>query len=91
MTARKLDIRDLGAPVEGLRRQVVLGGVPEGAIANRIDPHGAVIAPAVGGIGLRARTGNDRKLRFQCAQRVSRGGRRPATAIEGYMVELDSL
>ena len=38
---------DLGAPVEGHRNHVVLGCVPEGAVVMRIDPHGAVVAPAV--------------------------------------------
>ena len=43
---------DLGAPVEALRDHVELGGVPEGAVINRINMHGAVVAPALGRIRL---------------------------------------
>jgi len=46
---------DLRAPVEGLRNLVVLGGIPERATVL-VDAHGAVIAPAVGGVGLRTGT-----------------------------------
>jgi len=38
---------DLGAPVEALRNLVEFLGVPEGAVVSRINPHGAVVAPAV--------------------------------------------
>ena len=45
--AKELRRNDLGAPVEGHRNHVVLGCVPEGAVVNRINSHGAVIAQAV--------------------------------------------
>ena len=90
VTARKLDGRDLGAPVEGLGDLVVLLRVPEGA-AIRVESHRAVIAPAAGLVpgcdpvpAMTESSGSKVPVR----QRIFR---RPATSIEGYKVELDSL
>ena len=49
----------------------VLGGIPEGAIINRIHAHVAVVAPTVQGTGLRTRTLDHGRLVAQRVQWIS--------------------
>src|ERR1019366_8018236 len=72
-TTREFCRSDPRTPVVRVSDQVVLGGVPEGAIVHGINAHGAVIAPAVGCALLRTCSRNDRNLVFQRAERI--GGR----------------
>ena len=44
--AGEFEAGDPGAPVERAARLEVFAGVPEGAVIDRIDRHGAVVAPA---------------------------------------------
>src|SRR5208282_2746516 len=56
IAVRELRGINLRAPVESLGYQVVLLGVPEGATAVTVvgvDTHGAIVAPAIGGVRLR--------------------------------------
>ena len=54
-----LERRDARAPVKRAVGLQIFGGVPEGAVVNRIHTHVAVIAPAGERPGLRASTLND--------------------------------
>ena len=48
LAARHLEGCDAGLEVERSGAGVVLLGVPEGAVGDRVDAHGRVVAPAVG-------------------------------------------
>src|ERR1700693_703530 len=58
-----------GAPVELLRDLVVLRGIPERATIL-VDPHGAVVSPAVAGTWLRTSAGNYLNLLLQLAETI---------------------
>ena len=47
LAAGELERSDPRAPVEGAGGLQVLGGIPEGAVVDRVDRHRAVVAPAV--------------------------------------------
>src|SRR5271165_2657486 len=72
---RELRRSNPSAPVEALRDRVVLLGVPEGAAVHAVggvNAHGAIVAPAVGGVRLRTAAANHLYLGFQLseAQRI---------------------
>ncbi len=60
----------LSTPIERPRRKVVLLRIPEGTAIGGINRHAAVIAPAVRGIGLRARAADDALLGLHLAERI---------------------
>ncbi len=68
----ELEVRDTGGPVERAGGFYVLLGKPEGAIVNRIDLHGAVVAPAIAGAFLNAGAGDDVEFRFHGSGRIAR-------------------
>src|ERR687896_2164627 len=51
---------DPGLPAPGRGDRVVLVGVPEAAVVDRVDVHGGVVAPAGRRVGLGARALHDR-------------------------------
>ena len=52
-TRRELEVRDLGAPIEGAARFQVFGGIPQRAIVGRVNGNAAVIAPTIQVLQLR--------------------------------------
>ena len=47
--------RDVSVPVEGAAAEEVLVGVPEGAVVDWVDGHGAVVSPTIEVTQLRTR------------------------------------
>lgn len=86
----EFEIADARAPVETARRVVVLLGVPEGAVINRIHRHVAVIAPTVNGVDLGTRAVEE--MSFTLSELFSGSvASRPASRIYGKMVGLEAL
>ncbi len=57
LAAWELEGGNPGAPIEGATALEVFRGVPEGAVVNRVNRHGGVIAPAAEVAQLRAGPG----------------------------------
>ena len=72
LAARELETPDSRAPVERAARLEVLIRVPERAVVQRIDGHGAVIAPSTEIRELRTAARLNNVLRLHCARRIGR-------------------
>ena len=61
----------MSVPVEGPAAEEVFVGIPEGAVVDWVDGHGAVVSPTIEIPQLRTRACEDKLFGAECAECVS--------------------